>query len=123
MKARPFLAVVLAVALLLLSLAAGGWWLVLQRSPLQLQHQQLVSPRAARFVPRQAALSLYLLSDGEQPVGYARAVAPPRQRRQWSRLRQHLRKRGRRAMAMAPRPMPRRLPRQHPAGHAAMLPV
>ena len=82
MKARPFLAVVLAVALLLLSLAAGGWWLVLQRSPLQLQHQQLVSPRAARFVPRQAALSLYLLSDGEQPVGYARAVAPPRQRRQ-----------------------------------------
>jgi hypothetical protein len=42
MKARPFLAVVLAVALLLLSLAAGGWWLVLQHSPLQLQHQQLV---------------------------------------------------------------------------------
>ena len=82
MKARPFLAVVLAVVLLLLSLAAGGWWLVLQRSPLQLQHQLLVSPRAARFVPRQAALSLYLLSDGEQPVGYARAVAPARQRRQ-----------------------------------------
>jgi hypothetical protein len=82
MKARPFLAVVLAVVLALLSLAAGGWWLVLQRSPLQLQHQALVSPRAARFVPRQAALSLYWLSDGEQPVGYARAVAPPRQRRQ-----------------------------------------
>jgi hypothetical protein len=82
MKARPFLAVVLAVALLLLSLAAGGWWLVLQRSPLQLQHQALVLPRAARFVPRQAPLSLYWLSDGEQPVGYARAVAPARQRRQ-----------------------------------------
>jgi len=81
MKARPFLAVVLAVALLLLSLAAGGWWLVLQRSPLQLQYQALVTPQAARFVPRQAALSLYLLTDGEQPVSYARAVAPTRERR------------------------------------------
>lgn len=81
MKARPFLAVVLAVALLLLSLAAGAWLLVLQRSPLQLQHQPLVPPQAARFVPRQAALSLYLLTDGEQPVAYARAVAPTRERR------------------------------------------
>ena len=82
MKARPFLAAVLAVALLLLSLAAGGWWLVLQRSPLQLQHQALAVPQAARFVPRQAALSLYLLTDGELPVAYARAVAPTRLRRQ-----------------------------------------
>ena len=82
MKARPFLAVVLAAVLLLLSLAAAGWWLVLQRSPLQLQHQPLVSPRAARFVPRQAPLSLYLLTDGQRPEGYARAVAPGRQRRQ-----------------------------------------
>ena len=82
MKARPFLAVVLAAVLLLLSLAAAGWSLVLQRSPLQLQHQPLVSPRAARFVPRQAPLSLYLLTDGQRPEGYARAVAPGRQRRQ-----------------------------------------
>ena len=82
MKARPFLAFVLAAVLLLLSLAAAGWWLVLQRSPLQLQHQPLVSPRAARFVPRQAPLSLYLLTDGQRPEGYARAVAPGRQRRQ-----------------------------------------
>ncbi len=82
MKARPFLAFVLAAVLLLLSLAAAGWWLVLQRSPLQLQNQPLVSPRAARFVPRQAPLSLYLLTDGQRPEGYARAVAPGRQRRQ-----------------------------------------
>jgi hypothetical protein len=33
-------------------------------------------------VPRQAPLSLYLLSDGEEPVAYARAVAPARNRRQ-----------------------------------------
>ena len=82
MKARPFLAVVLAAVLLLLSLAAAGWWLVLQRSPLQLQHQPLVSPRAARFVPRQAPLSLYLLTDAQRPEAYARAMAPGRQRRQ-----------------------------------------
>ncbi|MBM5825004.1 MAG: DUF3352 domain-containing protein [Cyanobacteria bacterium M_surface_10_m2_119] len=82
MKARRFLAVVLAVTLLLLGLGAGAWWLVWQRSPLQLQHRPLVPPRSARFVPRDAALSFYLLSDAEQPVAYARAVAPPRQRRQ-----------------------------------------
>jgi len=82
MKARRFLAVVVAAVLVLLSLGLGGWWWVLQRSPLRLQHQALSLPRAARFIPRQAALSLFWLSDGEQPVAYARAVAPTRQRRQ-----------------------------------------
>ena len=82
MKARRFLAVVLAVTLLLLGLAGGAWWLVWQRSPLQLQQRPLAPPRSARFVPRDAALSFYLLSDAEQPLAYARAVAPPRQRRQ-----------------------------------------
>jgi hypothetical protein len=81
MKGRPFLAVVLAVVLLTFSLALGGWWLIGQRGPLQLAHHALSIPRAARFVPAQAPLSLYLLSDGEQPVAYARAVAPGRQRR------------------------------------------
>jgi hypothetical protein len=81
MKARRFLAIVLAVALLLLGLGAGAWWWVLGRSPLQLQHQPLSVPVAARFVPRQAPLSLFLFTDGEQPLAYARAVAPPRQRR------------------------------------------
>ena len=82
MKGRPFLAVVLALALLAFGLGLGGWSLVLRRSPLQLQHQPLAMSPAARFVPRQAALSLYFASDGEQPVAYARALAPPRKRRQ-----------------------------------------
>lgn len=82
MKARRFVAVVLAATLLLLSLGLGGWWWVWQRSPLGLQHQALVVPRTARFLPRQAPLSLVLLSDADKPVAYARAVAPPRQRRQ-----------------------------------------
>ena len=81
MKARPFLAVLLSLALGLLGLGGGAWWLVLNRSPLQLQHRPLVVPLAARFVPRQAPLSLFLLTDGEEPLGYARAVVAPRQRR------------------------------------------
>ncbi len=82
MKARPFLAVVLAVALLLLSLGMGGWWLTLRRSPLRLQQHSLQLPLAARFVPRNAPLSLHLLVPPDRLAAYARAVAPPRQRRE-----------------------------------------
>jgi hypothetical protein len=82
MKARPFLAAVLAAAIALLSLGAAGWWLLWQRSPLALQSQRLELPLAARFVPRTAPLSLHWLLTPEQPAAYARAVAAPRQRRQ-----------------------------------------
>ncbi len=81
MKARPFLAAVLTVALVLLGLGAGAWWLVLTRSPLALQQQRLALPPAARFVPRSAPLSLHWLLGPDEAGGYARAVAPPRQRR------------------------------------------
>ena len=81
MKARPFLAVVLAGVLALLSLGIGSWWWVVRRSPLQLQHQPLAVPLASRFVPRQAPLSLHLLTAPDQLEGYARAVTPGRQRR------------------------------------------
>ncbi|MFN9545654.1 MAG: DUF3352 domain-containing protein [Cyanobacteriota bacterium] len=91
MKGRPFLAVLLVVALLALGLGGGGWWLVWRRGPLRLQHHTLTIPRAARFVPRQAPLSLYIFSDGEQPVDYARAVAPLRQRENASRAVERLR--------------------------------
>ncbi|MCS5692332.1 DUF3352 domain-containing protein [Cyanobium sp. FGCU-6] len=82
MKARPFLAVLLAVVVAVLGLGLGGWWLVWQRSPLQLARRPLDAPRAARFVPRQAPLALYLFTDGEEPVAYARAVADGRRRRE-----------------------------------------
>jgi Protein of unknown function (DUF3352) len=82
MKGRAFAAVVLTLLLLLLGLGVGGWWLLWQRGPLQLAHQPLRMPRAARFVPATSSLSFYLFSDGERPVDYARAVAPARQRRQ-----------------------------------------
>jgi hypothetical protein len=81
MKARTFLALVLALLLLAFGLGLGGWWLVWRRGPLRLAHQPLSMPRTARFVPRRAPLSLYVFTDGDQAAGYARAVAPPRQRR------------------------------------------
>ena len=81
MKARPFLAALLAAALALLALGGVAWWLLLQRSPLSLQQQRLVLPVAARFVPRTAPLSLHWLVGPDQPAAYARAVAPPLRRR------------------------------------------
>ena len=82
MKARPFLAVLLAVAFALVSSGVLTWWLLWQRGPLALQQQPLQIPLAARFVPRSAPLSLHWLLAPEQPAAYARAVAQPRQRRQ-----------------------------------------
>jgi hypothetical protein len=81
MKARPFLATVLAVVIALVGLGLGGWWLVWLHSPLQLARRPLEVPRAARFVPRKAPLALYLFTDGGEPVAYARAVADGRRRR------------------------------------------
>ena len=82
MKARPFLAAVLAAALVLLSASALVWWGLLQRGPLALQTQPLQLPLAARFVPRTAPLSLHWLVGPDQPAAYARAVASPRNRRE-----------------------------------------
>ena len=82
MKARPFLALVLAGVLALLSVGLGSWWWVVRRSPLHLQHQPLQVPLASRFIPRQAPLSVHLLTAPDQLEGYARAVTPGGQRRQ-----------------------------------------
>jgi len=82
MRARPFLAVVLTAILVVFGLGLGTAWLLWTHSPLQLAHRQPGSLRAARFVPRQAPLSLHLFTDGEEPLAYARAVAAPTQRHQ-----------------------------------------
>jgi hypothetical protein len=82
MKVRSFLLLVLTAGLFLLALGLGGWWLVVRQSPLGLQHRSLVVPESARFIPRNAPLSLHLLVQPERLAAYARAVSPPDQRRQ-----------------------------------------
>ena len=91
MKARPFLAAVLAAAILLFGLGIGGWWLLLQRSPLALQQHPLSLPLAARFVPRNVPLSLHWLVSADQPAAYLRAVARPGERRRAAAAAERLR--------------------------------
>ena len=82
MKARSFLLAVAAAVLVLLTTALGLWWTMAQKSPLKLVEQPLVLPRAARFVPKDASLSLHWLSDPVRMPAYAQAVAPVSRRRQ-----------------------------------------
>ncbi len=82
MKARSFLLAVTAAVLVLLTTALGLWWAMAQQSPLKLVGQPLVLPRAARFVPKDASLSLHWLSDPVRMPAYAQAVAPVSRRRQ-----------------------------------------
>ncbi|MEY4839812.1 MAG: hypothetical protein RLZZ374_720 [Cyanobacteriota bacterium] len=91
MKARPFLAAVLAAAILLFGLGIGGWWLLLHRSPLALQQHPLSLPLAARFVPRNVPLSLHWLVSADQPAAYLRAVARPGERRRAAAAAERLR--------------------------------
>ena len=81
MKARSFLFALAAAVVLLLTTAAGVWWAMARQSPLRLADQPLELPRAARFVPRQTALSLHWLMDPGRLPAYAQAVAPAKQRR------------------------------------------
>jgi len=82
MKARPFLTAVGATVLVLLFMATGLWWAMARQSPLRLVDQPLELPRAAQFVPRQAALSLHWLMDPARLPDYGQVVAPPRRRQQ-----------------------------------------
>ena len=91
MKARPFLAAVVAAAVLLFGLGIGGWWLLLQRSPLTLQQHPLSLPLAARFVPRSVPLSLHWLVSADEPAAYLRAVARPGERRRAAAAAERLR--------------------------------
>jgi len=81
MKARSFLLAVALVVVLLLGAAVGLGWAMARQSPLRLADQPLALPRAARFVPRQASLSLHWLVDPARLPAYAQAVAPSAQRR------------------------------------------
>ena len=74
MKARPFLLAVALAAFVLLGSALGIGWAMTRQSPLRLVDRPLTLPRAARFVPRDAALSLHWLVDPARLPAYAEAV-------------------------------------------------
>ena len=80
MKGRSFLLALVSVAMVLLTLALGLWWVMARHSPLRIMDRPLELPRAARFMPRDAALTLHWLVDSRQLPAYAQAVAPVRQR-------------------------------------------
>ena len=81
MKARSFLTVIAGVLLALLLLALALLWGMDRRSPLRLASQPLELPRAARFVPREADLSLHWLADPVRLPAYVQAVSQPSERR------------------------------------------
>ena len=81
MKARTFLTAVGAAMLSLALLATGLIWTMDRRSPLHLAEQPLQLPRSARFVPRDAAVSLHWLADPSRLPAYVQAVAPASERR------------------------------------------
>ena len=80
MKGRSFLLALVSVAMVLLTLALGMWWVMARQSPLRIMDRTLELPRAARFMPSDAALTLHWLVDPRQLPAYAQAVAPVRQR-------------------------------------------
>ena len=81
MQARSFITAVAAAVLALVLLTVGLLWGIDRSSPVSLARQPLNLPRAARFVPRDAALSLHWLADPTRLPAYAQAVAPAKQRR------------------------------------------
>ncbi|MBL6797521.1 MAG: DUF3352 domain-containing protein [Synechococcus sp. BS307-5m-G39] len=80
MKGRSFLLALVASAMVLLTLALGVWWAMAKQSPLRIVDRPLELSRAARFMPRDAELTLNWLVDPSRIPAYARAVAPVRQR-------------------------------------------
>ena len=80
MKGRSFLLALVASAMVLLTLALGVWWAMARQSPLRIVDRPLELTRAARFMPRDAELTLNWLVDPSRIPAYARAVAPVRQR-------------------------------------------
>ena len=81
MKARPFLTAIAGVLMALLLLVVALLWGIDRSSPLRLASRPLELPRAARFVPRQADLSLHWLADPVRLPAYVQAVVQPSERR------------------------------------------
>lgn len=86
MKPRTFFSALIAVSLVLLLAGGGLFAWVLANNPLQLaQGSRLSRPEAARYISRQAPLTLSLLASPRELRDFARAATRGRNRREVDR--------------------------------------
>jgi len=82
MKLRSFFYALATTVVLLLLLAGGGWFWVSAHSPLTLlREQEVKTPTAAMFVPKQAPAMISLLVNPDRLAALQQVVVPPQQRR------------------------------------------
>lgn len=82
MKLRSFFYALAVGVVLLLLLAGGGWFWVSSHSPLTLlREQEVKTPTAAIFVPKQAPAMISLLVNPDRLTALQQVVVPPQQRR------------------------------------------
>jgi hypothetical protein len=82
MKLRSFFYALAAGVVMLLLLAGGGWFWVSAHSPLTLlQEQEVKTPTAAIFVPKQAPAMISLLVNPDRLAALRQVVVPPQKRR------------------------------------------
>lgn len=83
MKRSTFFSFLIALVLILLLTAAGGFYWIISHSPLHLlQNEQVVAPSAARFVPKQAPLLVSLLINPDKLEAFHLIKTPFKERRQ-----------------------------------------
>lgn len=82
MKLRSFFYALTASVVMLLLLAGGGWFWVSAHSPLNLlQEQEVKTPTAAIFVPKQAPAMISLLVNPDRLAALRQVVVEPQKRR------------------------------------------
>ncbi|MFP4124575.1 MAG: DUF3352 domain-containing protein [Coleofasciculus sp.] len=82
MKLRSFFYALTASVVMLLLLAGGGWFWVSAHSPLNLlQEQEIKTPTAAIFVPKQAPAMISLLVNPDRLAALRQVVVEPQKRR------------------------------------------
>ncbi len=81
MRVKPFLIALVTTLLVLLLLATGFWWSIENKSPTKLLGQAHELPRAAKFIQKEAALTIHWMIDPNDIPPYAEAVAKSNQRK------------------------------------------
>ncbi len=82
MKPRSFFITLAVVSVILISVAVGSFYWIIQKSPLNLIEGGITdNPKAAMFVPNQAPVMLSLLVNPDRLENFRQVVALPKERR------------------------------------------